>query len=215
MITLGIIGVVAAMTLPSLINNTEKQERREALKKAYSVLQQALLMYQKDSGEIPGSSAFDEESAAFKKAIIPYFIGAIDCGKGTENSACVYGSSSSSESTSPYKNYSGTTKANYTVLDDGQYIVADGMMYFFENSGVSPLIFVSVDVNGYRKGPNQLGRDLFMFELTETGKLVPSGAKGTYWEDSKYCSLTDRSGNNGYGCTYKALYDPLFWKGKK
>ena len=59
LITLGIIGVVAAMTLPSLINNTEKQERREALKKAYSVLQQALLMYQKDNGDIPRSSTFD------------------------------------------------------------------------------------------------------------------------------------------------------------
>ncbi len=144
---------------------------------------------------------------------MPYFIGAIDCGKGTENSACLY--SWSSESNNPYKNYSGTTKANFTKLDDGQYIVTDGMMYFFENSGASTQIFVSVDVNGYRKRPNQLGRDLFMFELTETGKLVPSGAKGTYWEDSRYCSLTNSSGYNGYGCTYKALYDTLFWQGKK
>lgn len=203
------------MTIPAVINNTEKKERQEALKKAYSVLQQALLMYQKDSGELPASSTFNGEAGAFKKAIMPYFIGAVDCGKGTENTACVYNSSYGAGSNSPYKNYLGNIKANGTEMDDGQYIVMDGMMYFFENSGNSPLIFVSVDVNGYAKRPNQLGRDVFTFELNENGKLLPAGAEGTYWQDSSYCSLTNKSSNNGFGCTYKALFEPAFWKGGK
>lgn len=38
LITLGIIGVVAAMTLPTLINNYRKQETIAKLKKVYSVL---------------------------------------------------------------------------------------------------------------------------------------------------------------------------------
>ena len=41
MITLGIIGVVAALTMPSLIGNYKKQQSVEQVKKAYSVLAQA------------------------------------------------------------------------------------------------------------------------------------------------------------------------------
>ena len=45
LITLGIIGVVAAMTLPSLINNNRNKALEAAFKKNYSVIEQALNMY--------------------------------------------------------------------------------------------------------------------------------------------------------------------------
>ena len=51
LITLGIIGVVAAMTLPTLIANGRKTETISRLKKFNSTMQQALLMAQKDYGE--------------------------------------------------------------------------------------------------------------------------------------------------------------------
>ena len=41
LITLVIIGVIAAMTIPTLMNNTNKQEYVSKLKKAYSTLSQA------------------------------------------------------------------------------------------------------------------------------------------------------------------------------
>ena len=43
LITLGIIGIVAALTLPSMINNSNKKEFEALLKKQYSALQQAVL----------------------------------------------------------------------------------------------------------------------------------------------------------------------------
>lgn len=42
LITLGIIGIVAALTMPTLINSTHGKELDAALKKAYSILQQAI-----------------------------------------------------------------------------------------------------------------------------------------------------------------------------
>lgn len=42
LITLGIIGVVAAMTLPALLNSTQHKELQTGLQKAYSVIQQAI-----------------------------------------------------------------------------------------------------------------------------------------------------------------------------
>ena len=41
LITLGIIGVVAAMTMPTLINNINNKQNIAALKKAYSLISQA------------------------------------------------------------------------------------------------------------------------------------------------------------------------------
>ena len=44
MITLGIIGVVAAMTMPTLLNSTQGAQYRTAYKKALSVLSQAVVL---------------------------------------------------------------------------------------------------------------------------------------------------------------------------
>lgn len=50
LITLGIIGVVAAMTMPALIANTKKSEYSSKLKKVYSSLSQAVLLAENNTG---------------------------------------------------------------------------------------------------------------------------------------------------------------------
>lgn len=50
LITLGIIGVVASMTLPVLIQNNKNKEVESRLKKVYSVMNQAILMSELDNG---------------------------------------------------------------------------------------------------------------------------------------------------------------------
>ncbi len=50
LITLGIIGVVAAMTLPTLINETQRKQDGVKIKKFYSIMQQAIIMSERDNG---------------------------------------------------------------------------------------------------------------------------------------------------------------------
>ncbi len=50
LVTLAIIGVVAALTIPSLINNVQKSKYVTALKKNYSVLNQAMMSLVNDYG---------------------------------------------------------------------------------------------------------------------------------------------------------------------
>lgn len=50
MITLGIIGVVSVLTMPALIENHQKQITVSRLKKFYSVMSQAVIMWQNDTG---------------------------------------------------------------------------------------------------------------------------------------------------------------------
>lgn len=52
LITLGIIGVVAAMTLPAIINNSQNKELEARLKKSYSILQQGLNLMSSEEGQI-------------------------------------------------------------------------------------------------------------------------------------------------------------------
>lgn len=49
LITLGIIGVVAAITIPVLMNNVQEQQFKEAYKKAYSAASQAWIMANNDN----------------------------------------------------------------------------------------------------------------------------------------------------------------------
>ena len=52
LITLGIIGVVAAMTLPTLINDYQAKETVTRLKKVYSIVNQAYLRALNDNGPL-------------------------------------------------------------------------------------------------------------------------------------------------------------------
>ena len=52
LITLGIIGVVAALTLPSFIYNHRKQVVESRLKKFYTTFNQAIILSENDNGEI-------------------------------------------------------------------------------------------------------------------------------------------------------------------
>ena len=52
LITLGIIGVVAAMTLPTIINNYQKQVTVNKLKKFYTVMTQAIKLEEAQNGSL-------------------------------------------------------------------------------------------------------------------------------------------------------------------
>ena len=60
LITLVIIGVIAAMTVPTLMNNTQGQENKTAFKKAISAMNQALTLEYALEGNTAASLDMDE-----------------------------------------------------------------------------------------------------------------------------------------------------------
>lgn len=52
LVTLGIIGVVASMTMPTLMNNQRKVVLENQLKKQYNVMSQALDLWKQETGVI-------------------------------------------------------------------------------------------------------------------------------------------------------------------
>ena len=91
LITLGIIGLVAAMTLPSLVNKYREQEIITRVKKTYTSIAQALELVQANYGT-PGdnSSLFAKgrSSAEITKELSKYFNGARYCEAGANAKGC-------------------------------------------------------------------------------------------------------------------------------
>ena len=209
LIALVIIGVIAAITVPTLIQKYQDQALKSALKKNYSVLKSALDKYQVENGE--RLLANDLGTIRLKPILIKYLNVMTDCGNGWNDAkACIpnWGSGNASEKNSKvYKNYNNTNYIALSLFDDGQFILNDGsiIMINLDTTGK----FISVDVNGYQKKPNRLGKDLFMFQLMNNGELLPMGAKNTkyYSESNDYCSNTSTNSLNGAGCTAKVLRD--------
>ena len=93
LITLGIIGVVAAMTLPSLVNNYKEKELVTKTKKLYSNIQNAVLLAQKDLGTI-GDNTFlfdvSQTSAQAAQKFAKYFNGAKVCESSSQKGCSNY-----------------------------------------------------------------------------------------------------------------------------
>ena len=177
------------MTIPTLINKTNKQELVSKLKKAYSTLSQATNRIIADEGkpraDIGGWATTSEVIFNMYKN---YLNGAKDCSLSTN---CFEGS---------YLMLNKTTK-NFTshlafVMSDGTEVTIWGhndscSAYGNGSSGICALIIV--DVNGIKK-PNIIGQDTFGFVLKQDG-LLPQGC------DSNACTGSEE----GFGCTCKVL----------
>ena len=212
LITLGIIGVVAAMTMPSLINTTQKKELETAFKKQYSVLQQAILMIKTEDAI---DFEYENYSSGFKKRLAQQYKSAQDCGAINYNTGCIL--TEEDGTFNYYKTLNGNS-LDRQYFDDGGFITPDGTLFLIEQGKQAESIgyLVSVDVNGFKKRPNKMGYDLFMFQITEDGRVLPMGADGTYWGSESAresrCDKNSTSKANGFTCAYYAMTDINYFK---
>ncbi|MBP3924752.1 type II secretion system protein [bacterium] len=190
LITLGIIGVVAAMTLPAVIQHHKEKAIITKLKKNYSTIQQAYLMALNEKGPIDtwGITTAHSETSNILYHLKDYLKISKYCGLG---SGCWY--------STPMYALNGRI-FNSEPDDRGYYskaILADGSMIMMytsnEKSG-----FYRVDVNG-KKPPNAIGKDIFTFEIKEN-KVEPWGLEMYPFDD--FCNPADAgSAEQGRGCT--------------
>ena len=196
-----------AATLPSLINNTQNRELQSALNKGYSEISQALEFMKTDIGvEIVPQ---DYAPRTFVNSYKNYF-------KNIRSASISFQDNDTEtndyNTMKEYQTYNKAKNVFYNMFDDGQFILPDGALVMINNEGYS-MLYISIDVNGEGKGPNVWGRDLFTFEITSEGKLLPMGADGTSYTDmSIYCSKSSNDKLNGIACAAKALSDPAYFK---
>lgn len=210
LITIGIIGVVSALTIPNLITNYKAKQLRSQFLKSYSLVQQAFKQMEADDVSLNPQDYVPPEHEQFYLTFMKYFNGAMTCGTNAhgKNTPCY--DSSLSTTADGYKSYDGSVKI-YDILDDGQFVLPDGTNIMLENSR-RPYILVSVDLNGYGNPPNRLGYDLFTFEFSD-GELKTMGDKGTSFTDErKYCNKNSNESYNGITCAHLAKTNSDYFK---
>ena len=198
LIALTIIGVIAAITVPALIQRTNKQEYVSALQKAYSTLSQVTNQIIAENG----SPKTDENGETWLKdaesmynMYKKHLINVKDCG----SAAGCYELSS-------IRYLNNNIDGNWNITSGRRLILADGVQVLFGwiyktcnhttgGGSTNSCAEIFVDVNGAKK-PNTWGRDVFGFVLKENG-LHPVGCDN----NSSDCIKT----GSGYGCACKVL----------
>lgn len=204
LITLGIIGVVAALTIPELITQYKAKRLHSQFLKSYSVIQQAFKQMGEDDVSTDPTTY---DNRTFYKTFMKYFNGATDCG--FQGEKCASGTN--------YTSFDGKDKdvgfsenKRYSIFDDGQFLLPDGTLIIVEN--MRPQLWVHVDLNGYKNPPNRLGYDLFTFDFLD-GELITMGAKNTLYNDmEKYCNIKSTTKFNGIACAQKAKENSDYFK---
>ena len=216
LITLGIIGVVAAMTMPSLIQNYQEKATVTKLKKCYSLVSQAYVSILNDEGGSDTLQAGDDLEMMEKFG--KYLKYQKTCGR---NKGCFPNVTYKSVTGNGYNKWEDdTTDRSRAILTDGTLIMFNkNAMWGDEGNYLYAQIYV--DINGF-KGPNQLGRDFFYFYISPE-KIVPAGAKALEEknEDQKFTKNCIQQ--NGYACAAWVIYNEnmdylhckdLSWDGK-
>ncbi len=212
LITLGIIGIVAAMTMPAVIEKHQKQVTVSKLKKAYSTLSQAFVSSVADNENaanwVDTNVIVTEENAKeyFDKYWAPYIRVLKFCDSKT---SCGYKEAP--------KTYGGNpTSLGFFGGKRVSLLTPDGMYMLFrtydDNNGTfSKLQLIWVDINAGRS-PNIYGKDIFLFSLDlNNAKLNPYGISFTKEGINSYCygenaghftSCARKIMNDGWQITY-------------
>ena len=200
LITLGIIGVVAALTIPNMMTDYEKKRVAATIKKDYSELYEAIKLAEIRNGDFEyWDFSIVNDYSISEKFIDKYLLPYLKLQKCSANSNII------------------KQKCGYIVSDVGaHYLLPSGSLVSFRIMQTSPEIYTIIDINGPKK-PNVMGTDTFYFVIKD-GKILPAG-----WHDgitrekilnSWYggCNPYTVDKNNGisllrHGCTALLMID--------
>jgi prepilin-type N-terminal cleavage/methylation domain-containing protein len=192
LIVVGIIGIVSAITLPTLITSYQKKLVAMQAKKAYSVLSEAVKHSEYDNDSTSGWDMGLPANEFVSKYLTAYLPVAKTNAKIVHNSV-------------NYKFLNGdlfnlailtNSSSSVLVLKDGSFLFVDGWTDG-EQRGIA------VDINGY-SAPNTRGKDVFEFLITKDKGVRPKGYEYTLEQikDPTFKSSCQKSTvSQAYSCT--------------
>ena len=201
LITIGIIGVVAALTIPTLINNYQEKVLNNQFKKSYALVNQALLNaksqfdyipkcyypYNSDSSKagsdcIQLTEKFLEslkitkicKDKAYENGCIPEYKGIDDIIKEKHENDEDYDEEYWQDFAT--RNCGGFN-ASRILNEKTVYVLSDGtILFFFTNDRC---IILAIDINGM-KGPNKWGYDLYSLTIKSDENRFSYEADGCF-----------------------------------
>lgn len=179
LITLGIIGVVAAMTMPSLIQNYQEKVLANQFKKSYSMFSQVLNQVWVDNDMSVPSCYYNQHQTSYdfsacnevSAAVLKKLNVVKTCEKKSYENGCIPKYSGLKQS------YLQGFTQDWILNHSKSYVLADGTIILEYGDDAFPAIF-AIDING-KKAPNKWGYDLFSFWTISNGGYYI--LQGTYY----------------------------------
>lgn len=223
-LTLAVIGVIAATTIPTMIHQTNKRHTIEQLKKSAATLNQAIYNSTITSGTI-NTWTWQTESGIeniLQNTIMPRLnVGYICSGEVTPSRQCSYAVKGVDGADLEISNmFKARTRV---LLNDGSLVAFTDAGTFLsdgedgDDSGDDDSIdkptgsecnwggsskalcgVFMVDVNGNKK-PNMVGKDIFYYGLYFSGSVLPYGVN----EGDEFIEENCTAGSNGKTCAAK------------
>ena len=222
LITLGIIGVVAALTIPTIINKIKHKELESGFQKAYSTFSQGIMNMKREDGEglakyyayyNPDTQTNPNAGEFFKKFY--QYSGVKVIGKCNYKNITIKNYTKNAEAKSYCIHNSNKVDGSCTYVDLKEEL-SNGMC---SNLTITAnTIFIVIDTNGM-KSPNSLGHDIFFFRVDKNDNLIPIKMAKLFTDEElkdesmptwSYvlgdpCSIKSKQAGNGTGCSYYAL----------
>lgn len=204
LITLGIIGVVVAITIPTLVNQYEVAQYRSAFKKNFAVISQAyqkmlndcnVTDYSQLNGTICGANPGYNATGIMLYHFPSYF-------KTAEVSTTysLWNSNCKNLQNLPM-DLTGNANSSSFILADGSIIL---MQWVFPTGSPNLTYFsIYVDLNGYDR-PNVMGKDIQLIYVL-SNRVIAAGSSESVIPASVESSCALNS--NGSGCAVKLLLD--------
>ena len=211
LVTLAIIGVISALTLPTFVSNAENKANAAKLSSLITDVQTAF------TSMLTSEAVLDMEETEFaQQATLNDRTGRLSkylkLAGNSNNMATFYG-------TDTIVNKGYTTADNPTF--DDIYKVKNGALLFYSMNSLSrpsanvedlggsvtdAIGYISIDVNGGAK-PNIWGRDVFHFVLGTDGALYPAGGLNYAILVNGDTTKLPCESSNSRGCTAKLIED--------
>lgn len=210
LIVLGIIGIIAEITIPTVVQNASDSATISQVKKEYSQIQAAIKAAEPEEGKIwewyTGGNVLDGMNKAYQ-ILSKYLKVTKNCG--ITDTGCF-----------PASNYQNLSKGytGYSNYANGGMVLADGTLISLGatlSSNYINKLYLYVDING-TKGPNRWGYDLFSFYVNSypydnkfNQILLPANTNTsiTLTNSNTLCDLnaSDVTGT-GFGCAVWIIY---------
>jgi len=195
LLTLAVIGVVAALTIPAVITKVTRDQYVVALKKAYNTLKSIEHKAVREHGPMTNWN-WKNTQEDFETYFESYFDTMKECGN-TRDEGCFV---------TVYTYLDGSEwDLNLNTTSRYKFVTSDGIALAYiaeQDEKVAGKFWI--DVNG-QKGPNKYGRDLFNFYVIPELGIKPHGAYGVDGKSLSSAEVDKKCPATGAYCAAKVL----------
>src|SRR3989339_329004 len=172
LITLTIIGIVASLAIPSLIQSVQNNQYKTAWKSALSDLNQVNTRLLMDNGGTVNGVFLNDTDLVNKYSSYLSYI-----------KKCPSGQNCWHVANNWYELNGNPRNANYgegLILSNGNLIgfYQESQTCAYNGNGLPTCGYMYVDINGF-KGPNTIGKDIYLVWIQQN-KITPAGARDNY-----------------------------------